>query len=308
MDQYDVIVIGGGTAGFSAGMYASKLGMKTLLVERLIPGGQIINVEQIEDYPGFPEGISGADFSSKIQEQAISAGTEFAMSEVTGIRKSDNDWIVETYEGEKLAKAIIVAGGSALNKLGVEGEDELVGAGVSYCATCDGAFFVDQRVSVVGGGDSALQEAITLTEYASTVEVYCRSEVLHAQKTLQDRVMNHEKIKVHLNVEVTEIHGDGMVEGLSLVDTLSGESTRIETDGVFIFVGLTPNSDFLDNILETDDSGHIKTDINLQTGENGIYAAGDIRANSASQLISSAGDGVTAAVNVKKYLSIQKSS
>ncbi|MDC0034946.1 FAD-dependent oxidoreductase [Chloroflexi bacterium] len=308
MDQYDVIVIGGGTAGFSAGMYASKLGMKTLLVERLIPGGQIINVEQIEDYPGFPEGISGADFSSKIQEQAISAGTEFAMSEVTGIRKSDNDWVVETYEGEKLAKAIIVAGGSTLNKLGVKGEDELVGAGVSYCATCDGAFFVDQNVSVVGGGDSALQEAITLTEYASKVEVYCRSEVLHGQQTLQDRVMNHEKIKVHLNNEVTEIHGDGMVEGLSLIDTISGESTRIETDGVFIFVGLTPNSDYLDTVLETDDGGHIKTDINLQTGESGIYAAGDIRANSASQLISSAGDGVTAAVNVKKYLASHKSS
>ncbi|MEC9366524.1 MAG: FAD-dependent oxidoreductase, partial [Chloroflexota bacterium] len=159
MDEYDVIVIGGGTAGFSAGMYSSRLGLKTLLLERLIPGGQIINVEKIEDYPGFPEGISGADFSSKLQDQALRSGTEFAMSEVSGIKKLDNRWAVETYEGEKTAKSIILAGGSTLNRLGVPGENELVGAGVSYCATCDGAFFIDQKVAVIGGGDSALQEA-----------------------------------------------------------------------------------------------------------------------------------------------------
>ncbi len=306
MDEYDVIVIGGGTAGFSAGMYSSRLGLKTLLLERLIPGGQIINVEKVEDYPGFPEGISGADFSSKLQEQAIGAGTEFAMSEVTGIRKLDKQWVVETYEGEKTAKSIILAAGSTLNRLRVPGEDELVGAGVSYCATCDGAFFIDQKVSVIGGGDSALQEAITLTEFASKVDIFCKSETLHGQQILQDRVSNHEKITVHLNVEVKEIHGDGLVEGISLIDLLSGETTRIHTDGVFIFVGLTPNSDFLGRLLDTDEGGHIETNINLETCEKGIFAAGDIRANSASQLISSAGDGVTAAVNVKKYLTGQK--
>ena len=306
MDEYDVIVIGGGTAGFSAGMYSSRLGLKTLLLERLIPGGQIINVEQVEDYPGFPEGISGAEFSSKLQEQAIGSGTEFAMSEVTGIRKLDKQWVVETYEGEKTAKSIILAGGATLNRLGVPGENELVGAGVSYCATCDGAFFIDQNVAVIGGGDSALQEAITLTEFASKVDIFCKSETLHGQQILQDRVSNHEKIKVHLNVDVKEIHGDGMVEGISLIDLPSGESTRIHTDGVFIFVGLTPNSDFLESLLDTDEGGHIKTDINLETCEKGIFAAGDIRANSASQLISSAGDGVTAAVNAKKYLTGQK--
>ena len=303
MADYDVIIIGGGTAGFSAGMYSSRLGMKTLLVERLIPGGQIINVERIEDYPGLPDGISGADFSSKVQEQAIASGTEFAMSEVMGLRKSGHVWIVDTYEGEKISKSIIVAGGSTLKKLNVPGENELVGAGVSYCATCDGAFFIDQRVCVVGGGDSALQEAITLTGFASKVDVFCRSSSLHAQQTLQDRITGHEKILVHLNVEVQEIYGDGVVEGISLLKTLSGESTRVNLDGVFIFVGLTPSTDYLRNLLETDESGHIKTDINLQTSEKGIFAAGDIRANSASQLISSAGDGATAAVNAKKYIS-----
>ena len=306
MDEYDVIVIGGGTAGFSAGMYSSRLGLKTLLLERLIPGGQIINVEKIEDYPGFPEGISGADFSSKLQDQAIRSGTEFAMSEVSGIRKLDNRWAVETYEGEKTAKSIILAGGSTLNRLGVPGENELVGAGVSYCATCDGAFFIDQKVAVIGGGDSALQEAITLTEFASKVEIFCKSETLRGQQILQNLVSNNEKIKVHLNVEVNEIHGDGMVEGISLIDLLSGESTRVHMDGVFIFVGLTPNSDFIKGLVDTDKEGHIQTDINLETSEKGIFAAGDIRANSASQLISSAGDGVTAAVNVKKYLTSQK--
>ena len=303
MADYDVIIIGGGTAGFSAGMYSSRLGMKTLLVERLIPGGQIINVERIEDYPGLPDGISGADFSSKVQEQAIASGTEFAMSEVMGIRKSGHEWIVDTYEGEKISKSIIVAGGSTLKKLNVPGENELVGAGVSYCATCDGAFFIDQRVGVVGGGDSALQEAITLTGFASKVDVFCRSSCLHAQQTLQDQITGHEKIQVHLNVEVQEIHGEGVVDGISLLKTLSGESTRGNLDGVFIFVGLTPSTDYLRNLLETDESGHIKTDINLQTSEKGIFAAGDIRANSASQLISSAGDGATAAINAKKYIS-----
>lgn len=303
MADYDVIIIGGGTAGFSAGMYSSRLGMKTLLVERLIPGGQIINVERIEDYPGLPDGISGADFSSKVQEQAIASGTEFAMSEVMGLRKSGHEWIVDTYEGEKISKSIIVAGGSTLKKLNVPGENELVGAGVSYCATCDGAFFIDQRVCVVGGGDSAVQEAITLTEFASKVDVFCRSSSLHAQQTLQDRITGHEKILVHLNVEVQEIYGDGVVEGISLLKTLSGESTRVNLDGVFIFVGLTPSTDYLRNLLETDENGHIKTDINLQTSEKGIFAAGDIRANSASQLISSAGDGATAAINAKKYIS-----
>lgn len=303
MADYDVIIIGGGTAGFSAGMYSSRLGMKTLLVERLIPGGQIINVERIEDYPGLPDGISGADFSSKVQEQAIASGTEFAMSEVMGLRKSGHVWIVDTYEGEKISKSIIVAGGSTLKKLNVPGENELVGAGVSYCATCDGAFFIDQRVCVVGGGDSALQEAITLTGFASKVDVFCRSSSLHAQQTLQDRITGHEKILVHLNVEVQEIYGDVVVEGISLLKTLSGEFIRVNLDGVFIFVGLTPSTDYLRNLLETDESGHIKTDINLQTSEKGIFAAGDIRANSASQLISSAGDGATAAVNAKKYIS-----
>jgi len=303
MADYDVIIIGGGTAGFSAGMYSSRLGMKTLLVERLIPGGQIINVERIEDYPGLPDGISGADFSSKVQEQAIASGTEFAMSEVMGIRKSGHEWIVDTYEGEKISKSIIVAGGSTLKKLNVPGENELVGAGVSYCATCDGAFFIDQRVCVVGGGDSALQEAITLTGFASKVDVFCRSSCLHAQQTLQDQITGHDKIQVHLNVEVQEIHGEGVVDGISLLKTLSGESTRVNLDGVFIFVGLTPSTDYLRNLLETDESGHIKTDINLQTSEKGIFAAGDIRANSASQLISSAGDGATAAINAKKYIS-----
>ena len=308
MADYDVIIIGGGTAGFSAGMYSSRLGMKTLLVERLIPGGQIINVERIEDYPGLPDGISGADFSSKVQEQAIVSGTEFTMSEVMGIRKSGHEWIVDTYEGEKISKSIIVAGGSTLKKLNVPGENELVGAGVSYCATCDGAFFIDQRVCVVGGGDSALQEAITLTGFASKVDVFCRSSCLHAQQTLQDQITGHEKIQVHLNVEVQEIHGEGMVDGISLLKTLSGESTRVNLDGVFIFVGLTPSTDYLRNLLETDESGHIKTDINLQTSEKGIFAAGDIRANSASQLISSAGDGATAAINAKKYISKGKMS
>ena len=187
--------------------------------------------------------------------------------------------------------------GIGLLSKGLAGAKGTKKIGESICrSTKNGAF------SLVGGGDSALQEAIPLTEFASNVDLFCRYSSLHAQQTLQDRITAHKKIQVHLNVEVQEIHGDGMVDGISLLQTLSGESTKVNIDGVFIFVGLIPNTEYLQNFLETDESGHIKTDINLQTSEKGIFAAGDIRANSASQLISSAGDGATAAVNAKKYI------
>ena len=302
MTEKDLVVIGGGAAGLSSGIFASRLGLNTVILEQLMPGGQVINSEHIEDYPGFPEGISGAELTAKMQEQAMSNGVDIELSEVTNVSYEENRWMVQTTAGSKSTNAIIVAGGSSLRKLQVKGEEELVGAGVSYCATCDGAFFIDQNVCVVGGGDSALEEALTLTNFASSIEIFCREKNLHGQKVLVDRANTNEKINIHTNVEITEIHGNEMVDGASLKNLVSGETTRIETDGVFIFVGLEPNSDYLSSVVELDGGGHIKTDSRMRTSSPGILAAGDIRSQSASQLISAAGDGATAAITAFEYI------
>ncbi|KAA1296341.1 MAG: FAD-binding protein [SAR202 cluster bacterium] len=302
MTEKDLVIIGGGAAGMSSGIFASRLGLNTVILEQLMPGGQVINSEHIEDYPGFPEGISGAELTAKMQDQAMSNGVDIELSEVTDITDENDRWIVQTTAGAKSTKAIIIAGGSSLRKLQVKGEDELVGAGVSYCATCDGAFFIDQNVCVIGGGDSALEEALTLTNFAGSVEIFCRGETLHGQKVLVDRANANDKINIHTNVEITEIHGNEMVDGASLRNLVSGETTRIDTDGVFIFVGLEPNSDYLSPLMELDGGGHIKTDSRMRTSKAGILAAGDIRSQSASQLIAAAGDGATAAITAFEYV------
>ena len=301
-DQFDVVVIGGGAAGLTAGMFASRQGLKTTLLERMMTGGQVINAEKIENYPGFPEGISGFELGPKLQEQASSSGLDIRLSEVTGLRSEGGYWSVDTYDGELTTKAVIIAGGSTLRKLGVTGEDELHGAGVSYCATCDGGFFMDQVVAVVGGGDSALDEALTLTEYASKVIVFCREDHFDGQKLLQDRVFSNPKIEVRWSTTVDEIHGDGEVTGLSITDVPSGETSRVDLSGVFIYVGLEPNSDYLSGILELDNGGHVPTDLWMRTPLTGLFAAGDIRQSSAAQLVTAAGDGATAAIAAHRYV------
>ncbi len=267
-----------------------------------MPGGQVINAEVVEDYPGFENPIPGAELVGKMQEQAMAAGTEIRLSEVTGISRINNYWSVETYDGAVSSQCVIIAGGSTLRKLEVKGETKLEGAGVSYCATCDGAFFVGQEVCVVGGGDSALTEALVLTEFASRIDVYCRENTLHGQRILQDRVAENDKITIHFDVEITEIHGDGLVESVSIHNIKSGETTRVDHQGVFIFAGLDPNTAYLSGLLNLDTGGHIKTDITMRTDVEGILAAGDIRKDAASQLITSAGDGSTAALSAFRYI------
>ncbi|MDP6453514.1 MAG: FAD-dependent oxidoreductase [SAR202 cluster bacterium] len=303
-NAYDVVIIGGGAAGLTAGMYASRAGLKTTVLERMMTGGQIINAEKIENYPGFPEGITGFELGPKLQEQADQAGAEIKLSEVTGLKANDPGWTVETYDGEIEAKAVIIAGGSTLRKLGVPGEEELHGAGVSYCATCDGGFFTDQVVAVVGAGDSALDEVMTLTEYASKVIVFVRDDKFLGQKVLQDRVLSNPKVEIRWETSVGAIHGvdDGEVNGVSVTDLTSGETSRVDLQGIFIYVGLEPNSDFLSNVVELDNGGHVPTDIWMQTSSSGLFAAGDIRQHSAAQLVTSAGDGATAAVAANRYI------
>ena len=298
----DVVIVGGGAAGLTAGLYACRAGLKTVLLEQIMSGGQVVNAEKIENFPGFPEGISGAEFGPLLQEQAMKYGLEIRLSEVSGLRQHEQFWAIKSYEGEVHSKAVVIAGGSTLRKLGVPGEEELVGAGVSYCATCDGAFFIDQEVAVVGGGDSALDEALVLSEFASKVIVFHRRDSFRGQKVLQDRVLSDPKIEVRWNVTVDGILGEVQVEGASITDVTSGETSRVDLSGVFIYVGLDPNTRYLQDLLPLDNAGHIPTDVWMRTPLKGIFAAGDIRQNSAAQLVSAAGDGATAAISAQRYI------
>ena len=301
-DMYDVIIIGGGAAGLTAGIYTCRAGLKTLLLERLMPGGQVINAERIENFPGFPDGISGAEIGPLMQQQAMGYGLEIQLGEVDELEQDADGWRVSAWGTEHRSRSVIIAGGSTLRRLGVPGEEELFGAGVSYCATCDGGFFMNQVVGVVGGGDSALDEALVLTEYAGKVLLLHRGAAFSGENILQERVLAHPKIEVRWNTTVREIIGSGQVEGVGVVDELSGETLRIDLSGIFIYIGLDPNTEYLRDVIPLDNGGHIPTDIWMSTPVPGIFAAGDIRQNSAAQLVSAAGDGATAAIAARRYL------
>ena len=299
---YDLAIVGGGAAGLTAGLYACRAGLKTVLFESLMTGGQVINAEDIENFPGFPDGIPGAEFGPLLQEQATRYGLEIRLGEVTALRPESQFWAIELYGGLERARAVIYAAGSTLRKLGVPGEQDLEGAGVSYCATCDGPFFQGETVGVVGGGDSALDEALVLTEFASKVVVFHRGNELGAQQVLRDRVAANPKIEVRYNTTVDEVLGGGAVEGISITDVESGETSRVDLSGLFIYVGLDPNSSCLDGLLELDGGGHVPTDVWMRTPLPGLLAAGDVRQGSAAQLVTSAGDGATAAIAAQRYV------
>ena len=301
-NTYDVIIIGGGAAGLTAGIYTCRAGLKTLMLERLMPGGQVVNAESIENFPGFPDGISGAEIGPLMQQQAMKYGLDIRLGEVEELAQNGSYWQASAWGEDYFGSAVIVAGGSTLRKLGVPGEEELYGAGVSYCATCDGGFFMNQTVGVVGGGDSALDEALVLTEYASKVIVFHRSDTFSGEKILQERVLSNPKIEVFWNTTINEVLGDGQVEGVGIKDEVSGETSRVNLSGVFIYIGLDPNTEYLQDVLPLDNAGHIPTDIWMSTPARGIFAAGDIRQNSAAQLVSAAGDGATAGIAARRYV------
>ena len=301
-NTYDVIIIGGGAAGLTAGIYTCRAGLKTLMLERLMPGGQVINAESIENFPGFPDGISGAEIGPLMQQQAMKYGLEIRLGEVDELAQNGSYWHASAWGEDYFGSAVIVAGGSTLRKLGVPGEEELYGAGVSYCATCDGGFFMNQTVGVVGGGDSALDEALVLTEYASKVILFHRSDIFSGENVLQERVMSNPKIEVRWNTTINEVLGDGQVEGVGIKDEVSGETSRVDLSGIFIYIGLDPNTEYLQDVLPLDNAGHIPTDIWMSTPARGIFAAGDIRQNSAAQFVSAAGDGATAGIAARRYV------
>jgi thioredoxin reductase (NADPH) len=272
------------------------------VVEQLGAGGQIINAERIDNLPGFPDGIAGHELGPLLHQQAEAAGAEFVLAAVERLEVNGVDRIVHG-AGETLqAPAIIIAAGSALRPLGVPGEEKFLGKGVSHCASCDGALFAGLDVCVIGGGDSALDEALVLTEHASGVKLFHRGPQLDAQKVLRDRVAATDKIEVALDIIVEEIVGEDAVTGLRLRDVKTGR-TRLEAcRGVFVHVGLEPNTAFVRGVLALDPAGHIETDINMHTSLAGVFAAGDIRANSVAQLAAAAGDGATAAIAAFRYV------
>ncbi|MDE2822402.1 MAG: FAD-dependent oxidoreductase [Chloroflexota bacterium] len=299
---YDAVIVGGGVAGLSAAIHAGRSGLRCLLVERMMPGGQIFNATHIENMPGIAEPLSGVELSEHLHDQAAQAGVEIVLSEVTGLEHDGPHWLVRKYDGEVRARTVIIAAGSSFKKLGLDREDDFYGSGISNCASCDGPLFNDQVVGVVGGGDSALDEALALTEFASKVILFHRNDELHGQAVLQQRVQSDPKIELRPNTEMTALLGATLLEGVTTRHTESGETSQIDLAGLFVFVGLQPNTGFLDGVVPLDNAGHVETDIWMRTPAKGIFAVGDIRQNSAALLASSAGDGATAAVAAKRYI------
>ena len=302
---YDAVIVGGGIAGLSAAIHAGRSGLRCLLIERMMPGGQIFNATHIENMPGIVEPVSGVELSERLHDQAAQAGVGIVLSEVTSLEPDDPYWLVRKYDGDIRAKTVIIAAGSSFKKLGLDREEELYGSGISNCASCDGPLFTDQIVGVVGGGDSALDEALALTEFASRVIIFHRDAALNGQSVLQQRVNADLKIEIRPNTEVTALLGDGMLEALSTRQTESGETSQIDLAGLFVFVGLEPNTSFLDGVVPLGTAGHVETDIWMRTPTRGIFAVGDVRQDSAALLASSDGDGATAAVAARRYIDSQ---
>jgi thioredoxin reductase (NADPH) len=307
MRDFDLVIVGAGVAGLTAAMVAGRYGLKVAVVEQLGAGGQIINAERIENFPGFPEGLGGHELGPLLHEQAEAAGAEFVLDTVHGLEVSGERRIIRCASEDLTARAAIIAAGSALRSLGIPGEEKLLGRGVSHCASCDGAFFAGDHVCVVGGGDSALDEALVLAEHAARVTVIHRGESLDAQQALQSKAAAASKIAIVLHTIVEEIVGEDAVSAVRLRDVATGTTRLQEVRGVFIYVGLEPNTAFLREALALDAAGHIETDINMRTSLAGVFAAGDIRRNSVAQLAAAAGDGATAAIGAVRYLTPQPS-
>ena len=300
--EYDVVIIGGGPAGLSAGIYAARARLSTLLIEKGMVGGQIVNAEQVENYPGFADGINGMELTQLMHQQATRFGLETIVAEVTGIELDGKQKVVKTTEGDLIATVVIIASGSERMKLGVLGEEEFTGRGVSVCATCDAAFFKDKSVAVVGGGNAAISEALYLSKFASRVTVIHRRNELRATRITQERAFAEPRIEFLLDTVVEEIVGENMVKSLKLRKVTSGQESVLDVAGVFIAVGLKPNTDYLKGILPVDATGAVITDDKMETEVPGIFAAGDVRHNSIRQVIAAAGDGAIAAVNAEKCI------
>ena len=300
--DYDVIIVGGGPAALAAAVYTCRALLKTIIFEKQYLGGQLVGTDLIENYPGFPEVISGVDLTQRMEAQAKRFGVEIRYEEVSKLGVENGLKVVTTDIDAYASHVVILASGTEPKKLGVPGEKEFYGKGVSYCATCDGAFFRGKDVVVVGGGDSAITEGIFLTKYARTVQIIHRRNEFRATKIYLDEAFSNPKIKVILNTVIESIHGQEKVDGVVTQNILTKEKKDIACQGVFTFIGSVPNTDFLGNLLCVDVGCHIETNIHMETAIEGLYAVGDIRKNSYRQIATAIGEGVTAAIAAEHKL------
>ncbi|HEX8763236.1 MAG TPA: FAD-dependent oxidoreductase [Candidatus Saccharimonadales bacterium] len=303
---HDVIMIGAGPASLTAAIYTTREDIETLLFERGVIGGLAAVTDWIDNYPGFPQGIAGLEYADKLREQAERFGANIELGEVTKITNEGRYKKLETTSGDMLAKAVLIATGSDYKKIGVPGEKEYYGRGVHYCATCDGAFYRDKRLVVVGGGNSAVQEAMFLTRFASHIDLLVRSDKMRASEILQHELLNKhkDKITVHFNTSTDEIVGeDNKVVKVVGTDKVAGKKVEFATDGVFVFVGLSPNTEFLQgSSIELDEIGMIKSNDRLETTMPGVFVAGDVRSGATMQIAAATGEGAIAALHIREYL------
>lgn len=304
--RFDVIIIGAGPAGYTAGIYCSRAGYDTLILSGILPGGQLVNTTEVENFPGFEKGIMGPDLMIEMRKQTQRMGTSIIDDEVVNVDFRRQPFKVLTGSEEYEGKATIIATGANPRKLGLEGEKTFGGKGVSYCATCDGPFFRNQELVVVGGGDSAVEEATFLTKFATTVHLVHRREELRASQIMQERAFNNKKIKFHWDTEVLEIKGDQKVQQVLLKNNKSGDKSTLSVGGLFVAIGHEPNTKLFQNQIELDDQGYIVLKNKTQTNIEGVFAAGDVHDKRYRQAITAAGYGCMAAIDVDKYLTEKK--
>ncbi len=300
---FDVVIIGAGPAGLSAAIYTGRARLATLVLEKAIPGGQILLTDWIENYPGFPGGVAPMDLMKNIRAQAEKFGARFETDEVKTISRRGDRWLLACHNRDYEARAIIIATGSNYRKLCMPNEDRLVGRGISYCSTCDGAFFTNKDVAVVGGGDDALTEALILTKYCRKVWIIHRREEFRAEKILQERIFANSKVEVLWNCVVQEIRGEMHLESVILRNIKENRSFLLKIDGLFVSIGVDPASRFVKELVETDDLGRIKVTPTMETSQPGIFAGGDVTDACPNQMATAVGTGVQAALTADEYLS-----
>ena len=305
---YDVLIIGAGPAGLSAGLYAGRAKLNTIILEKEKAGGQIVTTHDVENYPGSIEDTTGPNLVARMVDQAKHFGVEMVFDHVTSVDFDSNPKVITTKKGEYQAKSVIIATGAQPRKLGAPGEKELTGKGISYCATCDGAFFEELPIYVIGGGDTAVEEALYLTRFGRKVYVVHRRDELRAAKSIQEKAFKNEKLEILWNKVVKEVSGDGLLERLVLTDTVTGEDTEILADeddgtfGVFVLVGYLPETEVFKDIIDMDEGGYILGDPEMKTNKPGVFVAGDVRQKTLRQVVTATSDGAIAAISCEKYI------
>jgi len=302
MKEYELVIIGGGPAGLTAGLYASRYGLKTILLERGLFGGQIVNAGEVQNYPGFPNGVFGMDLGQLMYDQAAKFGLQAETAEVTGIKSNGSRFDITLDEETITTKTVIIATGSNYRKMGVDGEARLNGRGVSYCATCDGFLFKNKDVAVVGGGDTAVTDALELSQHCKTVYVIHRRDQLRASEIVQKAAFSAGNIKFIWNAVVDSLEGQEKLDNVIIKDVKTGGTSSLGVEGVFVAIGLIPNSELFKGFLELDEAGNIVSGEMMHTSVPGVFTAGDIRRNSARQVATAVGDGATAAKSAFSYL------